>query len=120
MFGAIKRLFRAKLDSTKEQIRTWQDPDHEEEPTVCDQLSFSGVNQELYAKLLSEATTGGIAFDGNRASLHSGPISLEFDWDYQPTSATLYITCTKKPFIFSCGDVEERLRDLLAKAKESV
>jgi hypothetical protein len=109
----VKRYFRGKFN----EIRDWQDPDREQEPTVCNQIELYGINQDLYAKLLTEATAGGIAFDGNRANLHDGPISLEFDWDYQPDSAVLYVTCTKKPFIFSCAQVEERLRELVAKAK---
>ena len=114
----LKRLLRANIYRTKEEVRSWQDPDHEEVPTVCDEIKLEGIDSALYGKLLAEAAAGGIRFDGSKANLHSGPISLEFDWDYDQVAQTLYVTCTKKPFIFGCKQIEMQINELVAKAKQ--
>jgi hypothetical protein len=102
------------------QVKDWQNPDREENPTVCDPVVINAVDKDLYAKLLIEAQAGGIVFNGDKASLHDGPISLEFDWNWDETTTDLTITCTKKPFIFSCDTVKARLIDLVVKAKSSI
>ncbi len=112
----IKRLIQGKID----QVKDWQNPDREEFPMPCEEIVLDGIDKDLYAKLLTQANAGGIQFQGDTATLHDGPISLGFLWNYDEPSATLRITCVKKPFIFSCGTVELQLRQLVEKAKESI
>jgi hypothetical protein len=94
----------------------WQDPNYEIEQVSCAEITIESVDQGLYGKLLSEATEAGARFDGARASIQG----LEFDWNYDAEAQILHVTCTKKPFYASCGAVESRIRELVAKAKESI
>ena len=88
---------------------------------TCPEITIPNIPNDLYAKLLAEANAGGIGFNGsNRAQLHNGPISLEFDWNYDAQAEVLHVTCTRKPFIFTCDQIQERIIDLLAKAKGGI
>jgi hypothetical protein len=110
--GIFKRFFRSKLD----EVKDWQDPDREEEPMACQEITIEGVDTVLYGRLLSQATAAGAQFDGIRASIES----LEFDWNYDAAAQVLHVTCTKKPFYATCSEVESRIRDLAAKAKTAI
>ncbi len=102
--GKISDLLKTEL---------WQDPDYEIHQVKCPQFAIEAIDPELYAKLLAEGTAAGAKFDGTKASI-SG---CDFDWDYDPASQTLNITCTRKPFYAGCELVEEKLRQLVAAAK---
>ncbi len=94
----------------------WQDPNYDIHQTMCPEITIEEVAQDLYDKLLSEATAAGAKFDGDKAEM-SG---CAFDWSYDPLSQTLHITCNKKPFFISCAQVEEKIRELVKGAKDVV
>lgn len=112
----IRRLLKAKVESTKDQFRTWQDPDHEEVPTVCDKIELEGIDPALYGKLLHQAIAADAEFIGLTVYFQG----VRLAWNYDEPSQTLHITCTKKPFYASCELVEKHIRELVAKAQESV
>jgi hypothetical protein len=105
----FRRFFRGKVDEFKD----WRDPDREENPMACPEIVIEQIPLDLYAKLLNEATAAGATFYGTKASFQH----LEFDWDYDQPSQTLRMTCTKKPFYATCGEVESRIRELAEKAR---
>lgn len=94
----------------------WQDPNYDIHQMACPEITLEEIPQDLYDKLLSEATTAGAVFAGSKAHI-SG---CEFDWEYDGPSATLHITCTKKPFFISCAQVEEKIRELVKGAKDVI
>jgi hypothetical protein len=108
----FRRFFRGKVD----EVKDWRDPDREENPMACPEIKLDGINQELYANLLSEATAAGAEFDGTKATLDG----IELDWNYSPEVQILRVSCTKKPFYVNCGTVESHIRGLVEKAKTGV
>lgn len=83
---------------------------------ACPEITLDGIDQELYAKLLAEATQAGAVFSGSTASLHGA----DFDWNYDADAQTLHATCTKKPFYIGCGIIEQTIHDLVDKAKGGI
>jgi hypothetical protein len=112
----IRRLLKAKLESTKDQIRDWNDPDREENPMPCPEITIEDFDKVLYHKLLSEALTVGAIFSGTSVTLDG----LHFDWNYDAEALVLHITCLKKPFFLGCEQIENQIRQLAAKAKGAV
>lgn len=111
------RLFKAKVEETKQEIEEWKDPDREENPTVCDEITLEGVDQGLHSKLLSQAFNAGVTFVGTQARLHG----IVLDWNWDSVSGTLHITPLSHPFYLSCSEIETKITELVAKAKlESV
>lgn len=105
----LNRFFKNKLD----QVKDWQDPDREENPMACPEITIEQVDQPLHAKLLVEAMAAGATFQGTYATIEA----LTFDWNYDPAAQVLHVTCLKKPFYATCNEVESRIRELAAKAK---
>lgn len=93
----------------------WQDPNYEVTQVSCAPIVYNEVPQDLYDKLLAEAHASGVEFDGNKVKTHG----VELDWDYDPISESLAVTCTKKPFYITCEEVEGELNGLLAKARSA-
>lgn len=90
-----------------------QNPQYDEVQVPCPEITIAGVPQELYDKLLSEATAAGATFDGNTADWHG----CTLEWNYDSPSGTLSATCTKKPFYIACSQIEQGLRNEVVKAK---
>ncbi len=105
----FKRLVRSKI----EQVKDWQDPNREDNPTACPEITIEQISPEVHAKLLAEATTAGATFEGSFAYIEG----LSFDWNYDSTAQVLHVTCLKKPFYAACGEVESKIRELVEKAK---
>jgi hypothetical protein len=103
-------LFRRIIRDKISQIQDWRDPNREESPTPCAEITIGHIPEDLYGRLLAEASAGGAQFNGAKATISSA----EFDWNYDAPSATLHITCTKKPFFISCDSVERQIRALVA------
>ena len=108
----IKKIIDGKI----EQIKDWQDPDREENPTPCPEITLEAIPQDLYDKLISEGVAAGAKFDGTKADFKG----CTFDWNYDAEAQTLHVTCVKKPFIFSCAEVEQHIRELVKGAKDVV
>src|SRR5258708_40336924 len=96
-----------------EQIKDWQDPDREENPTPCAEITIAEISPELYAKLLSEAIDAGAKFSGTNAEIEGAGFDCSYDAEWQ----TLHVTCLKKPFFISRDAVEQRIRELVLKSK---
>ena len=105
----IKRLLRGKID----EIKNWQDPDREENPMPCPEITIDGIDADLHSKLLGEATAAGAQFEGATVAFDN----CIFDWNYDAPSATLHVTCIKKPFYIGCGLIAEKIQELAVKAK---
>ena len=86
---------------------------YDEVQMACEEITIDGIDQDLYGKLLIQATDAGAVFMGTKATLHG----CEFNWEYDATSQTLNVTCTKKPFYIGCGVIEHTIRELADKAK---
>ncbi len=108
--------FKRFIRSTIEQVKDWNDPDREANPTSCPAITIEGVPQSLYDKLLSEATAAGAIFAGTKAYFDH----CEFDWGYDAPSQTLSVTCTKKPFFIDCATIEQKIRELVSNVKDVV
>jgi len=93
-----------------------QDPQYEEVSMSCPEIRIEEVPQDLYDKLLQEATAAGAKFEGTKAEIEGA----QFDWSYDDISQTLHVTCLKKPFFISCDSIEQRIRELVLKAKDVV
>lgn len=94
----------------------WQDPNYEVEQVSCPEISIEAIDEKLYGVLLSQATDAGAKFNGLKANISD----CEFDWNYDLSSQTLNITCNKKPFFISCGEVESKIRKLVSDAKGGI
>jgi hypothetical protein len=82
----------------------------------CPAVSFEGIDDVLYARLLQQALRAGAKFDQaseNTAEIHG----CVFVWTR--TGRRLFVTCLKKPFFISCEEVIYRLSDLIDQAKEA-
>jgi hypothetical protein len=112
----FKRLEKMLLNAVRGPIREWQDPQAEENPMSCPEITIEGIDDALYAKLLAEATSAGAKFEGTSVSLEG----LDFDWNRDSEAQAVHITCLKKPFFATCGIVEFKIRELVAKAKENI
>jgi hypothetical protein len=108
----FRRLIQGKIDDVKD----WRDPDRSENPMACDEVTLTGIDPALYANLLSSAASAGMIFSGAVARFRD----FTFDWNYDPPSATLRYTCTKKPFYASCGTVDSHINDLITHAKGGI
>ena len=106
------RIIQGKID----EVKDWNDPNREETPMPCPEITIPDVPQELYDKLLGEATAAGVHFDGTVASIEGA----QFDWNYDAPSTTLRVTCLKKPFFISCDSAEKRIRELVERAKGGI
>ena len=104
MIGKLKRFLLKSL---------WQDPNYDIDQMACNEIIIAGIDEELYAKLLGEATAAGAQFSGSVAMFRG----CTFDWNYDVSNEELHVTCMKKPFYITCGVVEETIRDLALKAK---
>jgi hypothetical protein len=81
----VKRYFRGKFN----EIRDWNDPDREETPMPCPEITLEGIDANLYGKLLVEAKDAGAQSHGtNLVSLEG----LLFDWNYNVQGQVLHIT----------------------------
>jgi hypothetical protein len=94
----------------------WQDPNYDIHQMACPEITLEEVPQDLYDKLLSEATAAGAKFDGEKVDFDH----CEFNWSYDAPSQTLHITCTKKPFFIDCPTIEQKIRELVKGAKDVV
>lgn len=83
---------------------------------ACPEITLEGIDGVLYGKLLHQAIAAGAEFFKEELVFQGVTLS----WDYDAPSQTLNVTCTKKPFYASCELVEQHVRQLVAKAKESV
>lgn len=93
-----------------------QDPQYAEVQIPCPEITIPDVSQELYDKLLSEATAAGAKFSGQYANFDH----CIFDWNYDAPSQTLHVTCQKKPFFIDCETIEQKIRELVNGAKDVV
>jgi hypothetical protein len=113
MFGWLKR----KITSTlRDGLNEWRDPQGEENPMACPEITIEGIDDAMYAKLMNEAVAGGAQFNGNIASIDG----LTFDWNRDSVTQTLHITCLKKEFFITCKTVESKIRELVQKSKEAL
>jgi hypothetical protein len=108
--------FRRFLRDKSDQVKDWENPDREANPMACPEIELDGINQPLYANLLSEATAAGAKFDGTKATLDG----IELDWNYSPEVQILRVSCAKKPFFVTCAEVESHIHDLVNKAKAAI
>jgi len=106
VIGWIKKRLR---DGLKE----YRDPQGEDNPMACPEITIEGIDAALYAKLLAEATAAGAKFDGSQATLGG----LAFDWNYDGEANVLHATCLHHPFFATCGIIEEKIRELVEKSK---
>ena len=105
------------LNAVRGPIREWQDPQGDEDSMKpCQEVTIEGIDQALYDKLLAEATAAGASFYGGTVALKG----CTFAWNYDAPSSTLHFTCLGRPFIFGCGEVESRIRELVAKARTAI
>ena len=110
MFGWIKRNIKEKL---RDGLKEYRDPQGEDNPMACPEITIEGIDESLYGKLMQSAVAGGAQFDGNAASIDG----LSFDWNYDSAAQILHITCLKKPFFITCGTVESKIRVLVEQSK---
>jgi hypothetical protein len=93
-----------------------QDPNYAEVQVPCPEIVLEQIDGELYAKLLAQATAAGAQFNGTEVTFKG----CTFDWLYTAEECTLHVTCTSKPFYFSCNLIQSQIEDLIQKAKEGI
>jgi hypothetical protein len=94
----------------------WQDPNYEIHQVSCPEINLENIDPIFYGTLMRQTVAAGAQFNGTKVSI-SG---CEFDWNYDAETQTLHCTCTKKPWDATCGIVESRIRDLVAKARGAI
>lgn len=80
----------------------------------CPEITFEGIDGDLYGKLLHQAIEAKAMFIGTTVQFES----VKLEWNYDRESQALHVTCTKKPFYASCELVESKIRELVDKAKQ--
>lgn len=91
----------------------WAEP---EDKMGCPAMDFSAVDQTLYNKLLTQASSEGAVIEGSVFKL----MDCTFDVQYDAPSQVLSITCKSKPFIVSCGTILNKLTELIQLARRSI
>lgn len=79
----------------------------------CPAISIPAIDQAFYQKLYAQAISAGVKFDAEQAEING----IVLDWNYDVSAQTLTVTCAKKPFFISCSEIEDRIADLIHKAK---
>lgn len=97
----------------------WDDPalgydDPGNDPMSCPAIEIPAIDPAFYKKLYDYAVSQGVTFDGEKAEFKG----IVLAWAYDPNAQTLSITCVKKPWEFSCGEVDSHIADLIDKAKK--
>lgn len=77
-------------------------------------LSYTGVSQGLYDRLRVKALAAGVVFDGQNATVGK----IQFTWNYNPATATLYVVCVHKPFGVPFWLIKNKLDDIMDEAKK--
>lgn len=77
---------------------------------ACDQLTYSGVNASKWACAKDVVSREyGIRIDSDRGEASKRGFTLR--WAYEAGDQTLWIQCSKKPFLIPCGVVNDRIKD---------
>ena len=92
----------------------YHDPGND--PMSCPAITVPSVDQALYDKLLAQATAAGVKFDGTKASIDG----IELEWKYDAAAQVLTVTCLKKPFYMSCGEIQSKVAELIHEAQMGV
>lgn len=91
----------------------WSAP---EDKVGCPELAFENVDQPTYDKLLAEANSAGVDFNGSLATFKG----CKFDWNYVPQMKALYVTCTAKPWDYPCGTINGEISKLVQQARTGI
>lgn len=114
MFGVIKRLFKAKVEATKQQIDDWNDPDEENKSMPCNEILIPGIDKPLHDRLMTMAVSNGATFEGDKAMLHG--VALNWTWD-EP-SGNLHVTPLAHPWYFTCEEIQAKIEQIVDNAKK--
>lgn len=110
----IRRLLKAKVESTKDQIRDWNDPDGRKESMPCETITLEGIGVSLHDTLMGQAIAGGVTFDGDHALLHG----ITLDWQWDPVTENLHITPLQHPWYLTCDEIASKIQKIVANAKK--
>lgn len=78
---------------------------------MCDELLFSNFTALQFDNLMAKARAEGLALSGEAGEVEYKRITVK--WLYNPEREELTLQCTKKPFIYPCGTVNDKLRELV-------
>jgi hypothetical protein len=77
---------------------------------ACTPLQFTEVTQQVLANLNEKAQKFGYQITDYKGSATiTTPITLSFDYDYNPETQALTIAITDKPFFVGCGIIADVL-----------
>ncbi len=81
---------------------------------MCDPVIFPNIRPALWASIETQVRAAGIDVEHDQGVAHVGPTDIQ--WDYEPSTQSLTVQCLHKPWIASCGMVNQKITDLFQKA----
>jgi hypothetical protein len=77
----------------------------------CAAQVFSNVSSTAWACLKAKAEAQGFTVGGDSGSISKSGFSGT--WNYDAAAQTLTLQCTGAPFLFSCGDINGKIHDVV-------
>ncbi len=109
-------MFEKLKDLVKAELKEWRDPQAEEVPMSCPEITIESVDPALYSRLLAEANAAGAQFDGDKVSMGG----IELKWNYDAPTQTLRYKCTNKHFYETCPEIDAAIAKLVQQAKTGI
>lgn len=78
---------------------------------ACAAQIFSNVSSEAWTCLKSKAAEQGVTIGGDSGAISKSGFTIQYAYD--AGARTLSLTCTDKPFIFSCATVNGKIHELI-------
>lgn len=78
---------------------------------MCDPLTFPNFSAMQFDNLMAKARAEGLPLSGEAGEFEYR--HMTFSWLYNPERQELTLQCLKKPWVYPCGKVNDKLRELV-------
>ena len=77
----------------------------------CKERSYTNVTAAAFNCLVAKAKENGVTISGDSGT--AGAKGIKISWNYNRAAKTLKLTCTAKPVIISCSQVNSRMDEVV-------
>ena len=78
---------------------------------ACATQTFSNVQAAEWDCLKVKAASAGFSISSDRGSHSAAGLTVE--WNYDPSAATLSVTCIDRPWFLSCSTINGKVHELI-------
>lgn len=78
---------------------------------MCDPVTFPCFSALQFDNLMAKARAEGLELSGEAGEADYKGVTVS--WLYNPEREELTLTCTKKPWLYPCGKVNDKLKELV-------